>query len=223
MKRASSKTTRRILAADVGGTHVKVLLSGEKQPRKIVSGPGMTARRMVSGVKKVTKDWKYNAVSIGYPGPVIHGCPMQEPHNLGHGWVAFDFRKAFGCPVKVINDAAMQAIGSYKGGRMLFLGLGTGLGTAMIIDGIVQPMEIAHLPYKKGKTYEDYIGRRGLQRLGKRRAPLRVSGSCRAEGRDGRGLCGSGRRQQQEVKEAAAQNECRRQSKRISRRLSVVE
>jgi hypothetical protein len=129
----------------------------------------MTARKMVRDVKRVTKDWEYGLVSIGYPGPVVHGRPLHEPHNLGGGWVGFNFCKAFGCPVKVINDAAMQALGSYEGGRMLFLGLGAGLGSAMIIDGILEPMELAHLPYKNGKTYEDYVGVRGLTRLGNTR------------------------------------------------------
>ena len=124
---------------------------------------------MVRGVKAITKDVTYDVVSIGYPGPVIHGRPLREPHNLGGGWVGFDFKKAFGCPVKIINDAAMQALGSYKGGRMLFLGLGTGLGSAMIVDGILQPMELAHLAYKNGKTYEDYVGLRGYERMGKKR------------------------------------------------------
>ena len=130
--------------------------------------PNMTARKMVRDVKRVTKDWEYGLVSIGYPGPVIHGRPLHEPHNLGGGWVGFNFRKAFGCPVEVINDAAMQALGSYHGGRMLFLGLGAGLGSAMIVDGILEPMELAHLAYKNGKTYEDYVGVRGLKRLGKK-------------------------------------------------------
>jgi polyphosphate glucokinase len=158
-----------ILVVDVGGTHIKVLCTGQRQPCKIPSGPHMTARQMVRDVRQAAKDWRYDAVSIGYPGPVIHGHPLREPHNLGPGWVGFDFHRAFGRPVQLINDAAMQAIGSYQGGRMLFLGLGTGLGTAMIIDGAVEPMEVAHLPYKKGKTYEDYIGLRGLQRLGKKK------------------------------------------------------
>jgi predicted NBD/HSP70 family sugar kinase len=129
----------------------------------------MTATRMVRDVKRVVKGWEYDVISIGYPGAVIHGHPVHEPHNLGGGWVGFDFGKAFGCPVKVINDAAMQALGSYKGGRMLFLGLGAGLGSAMIVDGILEPMELAHLPYKNGRTYEDYVGVRGLERLGKKR------------------------------------------------------
>ena|SRR2546426_3050043 len=159
----------RILVIDVGGTHVKVLASGQRTRREVESGPSMTPGRMVTAVKRLTADWRYDVVSIGYPGPVLHGRPIAEPHNLGSGWVGFNFRKAFGCPVKIINDAAMQALGSYRGGRMLFLGLGTGLGSAMIIDGVLEPMELGHLPYKKGRTYEDYVGARGLERLGKKR------------------------------------------------------
>src|SRR6266568_995121 len=159
----------RILVIDVGGTHVKVLASGQRTRREVESGPSMTPGRMVTAVKRLTADWRYDVVSIGYPGPVLHGRPIAEPHNLGPGWVGFNFRKAFGCPVKIINDAAMQALGSYRGGRMLFLGLGTGLGSAMIIDGVLEPMELGHLPYKKGRTYEDYVGARGLERLGKKR------------------------------------------------------
>ena len=158
-----------ILVIDVGGTHVKALATGHREERKIPSGSKMTARKMVQDVKRITKDWDYGCVSIGYPGPVIHGRPLHEPHNLAAGWVGFDFAKAFGCPVKVINDAAMQALGSYEGGRMLFLGFGAGLGSAMIVDGILEPMELAHLPYKRGKTYEDYVGVRGLKRLGKKK------------------------------------------------------
>ncbi len=158
-----------VLAIDVGGTHVKVLATGQRTPVKIPSGPDMTPRKMVTAVRKAAAQWKYEKVSIGYPGPVLHGKPVSEPHNLGPGWVGFDFQKAFGHPVKLINDAAMQAIGSYEGRRMLFLGLGTGLGTALIVDGVLQPMELAHLPYKKGQTYEDYIGLRGLERLGKKK------------------------------------------------------
>jgi polyphosphate glucokinase len=166
--KGSSRRAKSILVIDVGGTHVKVLATRQRQEREIPSGSNMTARKMVRDVKRVTKDWEYGLVSIGYPGPVIHGRPLHEPHNLGGGWVGFNFRKAFGCPVKVINDAAMQALGSYKGGRMLFLGLGAGLGSAMIVDGILEPMELAHLAYKNGKTYEDYVGVRGLKRLGKK-------------------------------------------------------
>lgn len=158
----------KILAVDVGGTHVKILATGQKQKREIVSGPKMTARQMVSDVKKLAKDWAYDVVSVGFPGPVLHGRPVVDPHNLGHGWAGFDFASAFGQPVRVVNDAAMQALGSYRGGRMLFLGLGTGLGSAMIVNGIVEPMELGHLPYKKG-TYEDYVGDRGLERVGKKR------------------------------------------------------
>ncbi len=169
MKASFKQKTKKILAIDVGGTHVKVLVTGQREPRKIPSGPTMTAGQMARQVKRLVRDWKYDAVSIGYPGPVVHGRPLREPYNLGKGWVGFDFRKAFGRPVQVINDAAMQALGSYRGGRMLFLGIGTGLGSAMIVDGIIEPMELGHLPYKKGKTYEDYIGLRGLERLGKKK------------------------------------------------------
>ncbi len=159
----------KILVIDVGGTHVKVLATGHKRPVEIPSGPDMTAKKMVAAVRKASANWKYDAVSIGYPGPVLHGRPLSEPHNLGRGWVGFDFRKAFGRPVKIINDAAMQALGSYQGGRMLFLGLGTGLGSALIVDGVLEPMELAHLPYKKGRTYEDYVGLAGLKRFGKKK------------------------------------------------------
>lgn len=156
------------LVIDVGGTHVKVLASGEKTPREFASGPELTARQMVSKVKKLVRNLDYEAVAIGYPGLVLHNRPVAEPHNLGRGWVGFDFEAAFQRPVKVINDAAMQALGSYAGGKMLFLGLGTGLGSALIVDGIVEPMELGHLPYRKG-TYEDYVGLRGLARLGKKK------------------------------------------------------
>ncbi len=158
----------KVLAIDVGGTHVKVLLSGEDTPRKFESGPKMTADEMVKGVKKLTKDWKFDAISLGYPGPVMRDHPVLEPHNLGKGWVGFPYQRAFGCRIKILNDAAMQALGSYKKGRMLFLGLGTGLGTAMVVDGTVEPMELGHLPYKKA-TYEDYVGLRGLKKYGKKK------------------------------------------------------
>lgn len=164
-----AKEHTKILVIDVGGTHVKVLATGHKQRIEIPSGPTMTAARMVRAVRKATAGWDYSAVSMGYPGPVLHGRPLAEPHNLGHGWVRFDFRRAFRRPVKLVNDAAMQALGSYEGGRMLFLGLGTGLGSAMIVDGVMEPMELAHLPYKKGRTYEDDIGERGLERLGRKK------------------------------------------------------
>jgi len=159
----------KIVVIDIGGTHVKVIATGHKKPVLIPSGPDLTPKKMVAAVRQATARWDYSAVSIGYPGPVVHGRPVNDPHNLGRGWVGFDFKKAFSCPVKVINDAAMQAFGSYRGGRMLFLGLGTGLGSALIVDGILEPMELAHLPYKKGRTYEDYVGLAGLKRLGKRK------------------------------------------------------
>lgn len=157
-----------ILVIDVGGTHVKILATGQKAMREFSSGSSLTPKRMVAEVKKLASDWKYDAVSIGYPGPVIRNRPLAEPHNLGRGWVGFDFRAAFRRPVKVINDAAMQAIGSYKRGKMLFLGLGTGLGSTMIVDGIIEPMELAHLPYKKG-TYEDYVGAHSFEMRGKKK------------------------------------------------------
>jgi polyphosphate glucokinase len=159
----------KILVVDVGGTHIKILATGQKAPRKVDSGPKMTARKMCAWIRGAARDWPHDVVSIGYPGPVVHGRPVREPYNLAKGWLGFDFRKALGCPVRIINDAAMQALGSYQGGRMLFLGLGTGLGSAMIVDGAVEPMELAHLPYKHGKTYEDYLGLRGLERLGKKK------------------------------------------------------
>src|SRR5580698_319499 len=157
---------RRVLAIDVGGSHVKTRVFGRREVRQFDSGPDLTPRKMVARIHELTGDWTYDAVSIGYPGVVLHGRIVAEPHNLGSGWVGFDFRKAFGRPTHVLNDAAMQAIGSYEGGRMLFLGLGTGLGSAMIVDGIVAPMELAHLPFKKGRSFEDYVGERGLKRLG---------------------------------------------------------
>ena len=158
----------RVLAVDVGGTHVKILATGETEKREFDSGPTLTARQMVARVKRLARGWRYDAVSIGYPGPVVHDHAVAEPHNLGAGWVGFDFARAFGCPVRVVNDAAMQALGSYRGGRVLFLGLGTGLGTALIVDGLVEPMEIGHLPYLK-HTYEDYVSDRALERLGKKK------------------------------------------------------
>jgi polyphosphate glucokinase len=157
-----------VLVVDIGGTNVKFLVTGEKEQRKFPSGPTLTPAQMVAGVRTGADGWKYEAISIGYPGPILKGKVVSEPHNLAPGWVGFDFEAAFACPVKVINDAAMQALGSYQGGRMLFLGLGTGLGSAMIVDGIIEPMELGHLPYKKG-TYEDYVGARGLASAGKKK------------------------------------------------------
>jgi polyphosphate glucokinase len=165
---AKKSLVKNVLVVDIGGTSVKILASGHKTHRSFPSGPKLTPKEMVSGVKRLAADWPYDAVSIGYPGPVLHGRPIAEPYNLGRGWVGFNFGEAFSCPVMVINDAAMQAVGSYKGGKMLFLGLGTGLGSTIIVDGIVEPMELGHLPYKKG-TYEDYVGRAGLERHGKKK------------------------------------------------------
>jgi polyphosphate glucokinase len=159
----------RILVVDVGGTNVKVCMAGRKTPVKIRSGESMTAARMAAEVRKVIEGWQYDAVSIGYPGVVRHGRPAHEPHNLGGGWMRFNYEKAFGVPVKIINDAAMQALGAYAGGRMLFLGLGTGLGSAVVADGVLMPLELAHLPYRGGRTYEDYVGVRGLMRLGRKK------------------------------------------------------
>jgi polyphosphate glucokinase len=170
---ASRPSGKNVLVIDVGGTSVKILASGQTEIRSFRSGPTLTPRRMVSGVKKLAADWPCEVVSIGYPGPVLEGRPTADPVNLGHGWVAFDFAAAFGRPVKVINDAALQAMGSYEGGKMLFLGLGTGLGTALIVDGNVEPMELGHLPYKK-RTYESYVGRAGLERDGKKKWRRRV-------------------------------------------------
>ena len=155
----------KLLVIDIGGNSVKLLITGENDPRKFPSGPTLTPRQLISGVKKLTEDWRYDVVSIGYPGRVTSNRPTAEPQNLGHGWINFDFERAFGVPVKIMNDAAMQALGSYQGGVMLFLGLGTGLGTALVVNGTVVPMELGHLTYKRG-TYEDLLGLRGLQRLG---------------------------------------------------------
>ena len=157
-----------VLVIDIGGTHVKVLATGQDPHRESDSGPALTPKRMVSGVRKLVADWKYDVVSIGYPGPVLRGRPVSEPWNLGKGWVGFNFAAAFKRPVKVVNDAALQALGSYKRGKMLFLGLGTGLGSALIVDGLIEPMELGHLPYKKA-TFEDYVGIRGLEKHGKQK------------------------------------------------------
>jgi polyphosphate glucokinase len=162
----AGKTQKRVLAIDIGGSHVKTKISGRREMRQFVSGPTLTPRRMVAKVLALNGDLKYDVISIGYPGVVVHGKIITEPYNLGRGWVGFDFREAFGRPAHVMNDAAMQAIGSYEGGRMLFLGLGTGLGSTLIVDDVVAPMELAHLPYKRGRSYEDYVGDRGRARLG---------------------------------------------------------
>ena len=158
----------KVLAIDIGGTHVKILATGQKEHREFESGKTLTPRKMIAGVKTLAKGWNYDVISIGYPGPVLHNRPVAEPHNLGKGWVGFNFQRAFRCPVKVTNDAAMQALGSYRKGTMLFLGLGTGLGTTLIVNGFVEPMELGHLPYLKA-TYEDYVGLRGLEKYGKKK------------------------------------------------------
>jgi polyphosphate glucokinase len=158
-----------ILAVDIGGSHVKVLATGQTEPRRMDSGPTLTAAQMVEGVKAMASDWAYDVVSLGYPGQVVHNMPAHEPVNLGRGWIGFDYASAFGRPVRIINDAAMQALGSYQGGRMLFLGLGTGLGSAMVVNAEVEPMELGHLPFKNGLTYEDCVGERGLERLGRKK------------------------------------------------------
>jgi polyphosphate glucokinase len=156
----------KILVIDIGGTNIKVASSDKRVPIKIPSGPPMTAEQMTKDVLAATKGWEYDCISIGYPGPVVHDRPLAEPHNLAPGWIDFPYQKVFGKPLRFINDAAMQALGGYKGGRMLFLGIGTGLGSAMIVDGVVIPLELAHLPYRKRRTYEDYVGLRGLERRG---------------------------------------------------------
>jgi polyphosphate glucokinase len=158
----------KVLVVDVGGTHVKILATGEKEVREFPSSCRLTPKQMVAGVKKMARDWKYNVVSVGYPGPVVGNRVLVEPYNLGSGWVGFNFGAAFKRPVKVINDAAMQALGSYKHGKMLFLGLGTGLGSAMVVGGILEPMELGHLPYRT-RTFEDYLGVKGRARLGQKK------------------------------------------------------
>ncbi len=159
-----------VLVIDVGGSHIKFKTTGQTDPIKLPSGHDLTPQLLVSSVQEATKDWQYDGVSIGWPGPVVDGKPAREPMNLGTGWVGFDFSAAFGKPVKLINDAAMQALGSYEGGRMLFLGLGTGLGATLILDRkTIVPLEVAHLPYRNKKTFEDHVGQRGLDRYGKKR------------------------------------------------------
>src|SRR6266851_4325686 len=167
------------LVIDIGGTNVKVASTDKRVPIKIASGPTMTATQMAQQVLAATEGWKYDCISIGYPGPVVHDHPLAEPHNLAPGWIDFPYQKTFGKPIRFINDAAMQALGGYRGGRMLFLGTGTGLGSAMVFDGIVIPLELAHLPYKKGRTYEEYIGLAGLELRGKKRWRNAIEGGIR--------------------------------------------
>lgn len=169
MKKPSRRSSRRILTIDVGGSHVKVMTNHGRVKREFESGPHLSAREMVRKVKQLTRDWSYDVISVGYPGPVVHNRPVAEPYNLGKGWAGFNFEKAFGRPTRVVNDALMQALGSYKRGRMLFLGLGTGLGSAMIVDGVLEPMEIGHLQYRKGKTFEDFVGAKALEQHGRKK------------------------------------------------------
>ncbi len=165
-----SPPPRRVLVLDVGGTHVKFLVTGATEKRRVDSGPKMTPRRMVREVMRACGgDWKFDAVSIGYPGPVRRGRPATDPPHLGPGWTRFDFAKAFGKPVRIVNDAAMQALGSYDGGRMLFLGLGTGLGSAMVVDGVLIDLELAHLPYRKGRSFEDDVGVAAVEKFGEKK------------------------------------------------------
>jgi predicted NBD/HSP70 family sugar kinase len=164
-----SKAPQRILVLDVGGSHVKLRIGAHSAEKKFESGRKMTPEQMVKGVLNLVKPEDYDAVSIGYPGVVFRGRIAAEPFNLGRGWVGFDFQSALGKPVRIINDASMQAVGSYTGGRMLFLGLGTGMGATLILDGVIEPMELGHLPYKRGRTYEQYVGQGGLERLGKKK------------------------------------------------------
>jgi polyphosphate glucokinase len=159
---------RVVLAVDVGGTHVKVLTSNESERRRFVSGKSLTAQQMVAGVLEIVEGWPWDVVSVGIPSPVRGGKVVSDPVNLGKGWAGFDYEAAFGKPTKVVNDAVMQAVGSYEGGRMLFLGLGTGLGSTLIAEGVIEPLELGHLPFRK-KTFEDYVGERGLEKLGKKK------------------------------------------------------
>jgi polyphosphate glucokinase len=172
MKKSAIQTdqipTLKILVIDVGGTHVKVLATGQKEHREFLSGKGLTPKRMVAGVRKLVPDWDYDVITMGYPGPVAKGQPILDPWNLGKGWVNFNFKAAFKCPIKIVNDASMQALGGYRSGKMLFLGLGTGLGSSLIVEGHVVAMELAHLPYRAG-TFEDYVGLRGLEKYGKKK------------------------------------------------------
>ncbi|TPM30093.1 ROK family protein [Mesorhizobium sp. B2-3-4] len=169
VKQAASDTGQVVLAIDIGGSHVKILTSDGGQERRADSGPDLTPKQMIDKVKKLAQGLSYDVISMGYPGPVRHNKPVLDPKNLGKGWAGYDFAAPFGKPVKVVNDALMQAVGSYQGGRMLFLGLGTGLGAAMVFDNVAQPMELAHLPYRKGHSFEDYVGERGLEKRGKKK------------------------------------------------------
>ena len=213
----------RVLAIDVGGTHVKVLLSGEDTPRKFDSGPELTPSKMVKGVQKITKDWKYDAISMGYPGPVVRNRPVMDPYNLGEGWVGFHFEHAFGCPIKIVNDAAMQALGSYKKGRMLFLGLGTGLGTALVVDGVRRANGVRAPSLQKGNLRR-LCGAARFAKEGKEEV-AQAGGGCGREtepcARAGRSCAGW--RQRKEAQGIAATLPGGRQLQRISRGVPAVE
>ncbi|MCF6115504.1 ROK family protein [Mesorhizobium muleiense] len=168
-KKPAPDSEKIVLAIDIGGSHVKILTSAGGEERRADSGPGLTPQQMIAAVQTLADGLPYDVVSIGYPGPVHHNRPLADPANLGKGWVGFDFATQFDKPVKLVNDALMQAVGSYEGGRMLFLGFGTGLGAAMVLHNVAQPMELAHLPYKKGGSFEDYVGERGLEKRGKKK------------------------------------------------------
>lgn len=168
-KPATANSEKTVLSIDIGGSHVKILTSAGGEERRADSGPGLTPQQMIQTVMTLADGLRFDVISMGYPGPVNHNRPLMDPANLGKGWAGFDFAAAFGKPVKIVNDALMQAVGSYEGGRMLFLGLGTGLGAAMIVDNVAQPMELAHLPYRKGGSFEDYVGERGLEKRGKKK------------------------------------------------------
>ena len=214
---------KRILVIDVGGTNLKVSTAERRESLKIPSGKSMTAARMAAAVRQVIEGWKYDAVSIGYPGSIKRGKPAHEPHNLSGGWMRFDYEKAFGAPVKIVNDAAMQALGAYAGGRMLFLGLGTGLGSALVAEGLLVPLELAHLPYRRGRTYEDYVGMRGFHatRTQEVDAP-RARGRRVVAGCPASRLRRAWRRADEEAQDAAARSSDQRQSVRDPRRPAIV-
>ena len=211
-----------VLVVDVGGTHVKLMHSGSPDARKFDSGDGFTPQQVVAGVKAHTADWQYDVITIGIPSPVLRGKVIEEPWNLGKGWVDFDWAAALGKPVKILNDAAMQALGSDEGGRMLFLGLGSGLGTALVDEGRIVALELAHLPFKD-QTFEDLLGQRGLKALGEervaRRGPRRRRVAAR---RGGRGIRRAWRRQRAPVRRAAGAFPARAQRQGVRGRLSRV-
>ena len=212
----------RVLAVDVGGRHVKALVQGESERRRFKSDPPLTPERMVAQTLELVDGWEFDHVSVGVPAPVVDGRVVREPVNLGSGWQGFDFEAAFGRPTKVVNDAAMQALGSYEGGRMLFLGLGTGLGSTMIVDGVTVPMELGHLPFRRA-TFEEYVGRAGRQRLGPEALARCGAGDhpTPVGGAPAR-LRGAGRRARRRARRSARGRPCRRQRARVRRRLPAL-